>query len=56
MPLHAEAFDLALRRRSYFEPPVQRLLAFARGPRFAERAEALGGYDIGELGRVVFNA
>ncbi|WP_444984590.1 substrate-binding domain-containing protein [Halomonas mongoliensis] len=56
LPLHEESFDLALRRRSYFEPPIQRLLAFAREPRFAERAEALGGYDIGELGRVVFNA
>ncbi|MDZ7853192.1 MAG: helix-turn-helix transcriptional regulator [Halomonas sp.] len=56
VPLHEEAFDLALRRRSYFEPPIQRLLAFAREVRFAERAEALGGYDISELGRVVHNA
>lgn len=56
VPLHEEAFDLALRRRSYFEPPVQRLLAFAREARFAERARALGGYDVGELGRVVYNA
>jgi putative molybdopterin biosynthesis protein len=56
VPLHREAFDLAMRRRSYFEPPVQRLLGFAREPRFAERAAALGGYDLGELGRVVYNA
>ncbi len=56
VPLHEEAFDLALRRRSYFEPPVQRLLAFAREARFAERARALGGYDLGEMGRVVYNA
>ncbi|WP_280548224.1 MULTISPECIES: helix-turn-helix transcriptional regulator [unclassified Halomonas] len=56
VPLHLEAFDLALRRRSYFEPPIQRLLSFARETRFAERAEALGGYDISELGRVVYNA
>ncbi|MBB3192485.1 helix-turn-helix transcriptional regulator [Halomonas cerina] len=54
--LHEEAFDLALRRRSYFEPPLQRLLAFALESRFRERAEALGGYDIGELGRVTYNA
>ncbi|MBB3232587.1 helix-turn-helix transcriptional regulator [Halomonas stenophila] len=54
--LHDEAFDLALRRRSYFEPPLQRLLAFARESRFRERAEALGGYDVGELGRVTYNA
>ena len=56
LPLHREHFDLALRRRSYFEPPIQRLLAFVQEPRFAERAEALGGYDLGELGRVVYNA
>ncbi|APE29604.1 DNA-binding protein [Halomonas aestuarii] len=56
VPLHQETFDLAMRRRSYFEPPVQRLLAFAREPRFAERAEALGGYDIGESGAVMYNA
>jgi putative molybdopterin biosynthesis protein len=56
VPLHREAFDLALRRRSYFEPPIQRLLAFARTPRFDERAAALGGYDIGELGEVRYNA
>ncbi|WP_108446670.1 helix-turn-helix transcriptional regulator [Halomonas denitrificans] len=56
VPLHEEAFDLALRRRSYFEAPIQRLLAFAREPRFAERAAALGGYDITALGRVVHNA
>nr|WP_298248729.1 helix-turn-helix transcriptional regulator [uncultured Halomonas sp.] len=56
VPLHREHFDLALCRRSYFEPPVQRLLAFAREPRFLERAQALGGYDLGELGRVVHNA
>lgn len=56
VPLHEEAFDLALRRRGVFEPPIQRLLAFAREPRFAERAAALGGYDISDLGRVIYNA
>ncbi|WP_372612938.1 substrate-binding domain-containing protein [Halomonas sp.] len=56
VPLHEEAFDLALRRRSYFEPPIQRLLAFAREARFAEQAEALGGYDVSELGKVGYNA
>ncbi|MBF7053071.1 helix-turn-helix transcriptional regulator [Halomonas sp. KAO] len=56
LPLHREHFDLAMRRRSYFESPIQRLLSFAQEPRFVERAEALGGYDIGELGRVVHNA
>lgn len=56
VPLAEERFDLALRRRDYFEPPVQRLLAFARTTALAERAEALGGYDVAELGEVRFNA
>ncbi|EPC04033.1 hypothetical protein L861_01640 [Litchfieldella anticariensis FP35 = DSM 16096] len=56
VPVHQECFDLAMRRRSYFEPPVQRLLAFAREARFAERAAALGGYDVGGLGTVTYNA
>ncbi|WP_355660965.1 helix-turn-helix transcriptional regulator [Halomonas salifodinae] len=56
LSLHWEPFDLLMRRRDYFEAPIQRLLAFAREPRFAERAATLGGYDLSELGRVVHNA
>lgn len=52
----AEEFDLVLRRRDYFEPPFQRLLAFARGPEFARRAAFLGGYDHTGLGEVRYNA
>ena len=56
IPLQQERFDLAMRRRHYFEPAIQRLLAFAGTERFVHRAEALGGYDISELGQVVYNA
>ena len=56
IPLQWEQFDLAMRRRHYFEPAMQRLLAFARTERFVQRAEALGGYTIHDLGRVVYNA
>ena len=56
IPLQEEHFDLAMRRRHYFEPALQRLLAFARSERFIQRAEALGGYDISELGQVIYNA
>lgn len=55
IPLHRERFELAVRRRDYFEPPVQKLLAFARTAAFAEKAETLGGYDITDLGTVVYN-
>lgn len=56
LPLHEERFDLALRRVDYFRPPVQALLAFARTPAFAESAGRFGGYDLSNLGRVVYNA
>lgn len=54
--LHQECFDLAMRRRSYFERPVQHLLAFAREARFGERATLMQGYDLTGLGEVVYNA
>lgn len=56
VPLATERFDLVLRRRDYFEPPMQRLLAFARSEAFRARAAELGGYDISGLGRVHYNA
>lgn len=56
IPLARERFDLAMRRRTYFEPSVQRLLAFTRTARFRERAQAMGGYDLGGCGEVVHNA
>lgn len=56
VPLHTERFDLAMRRRDYFEPPVQKLFAFARTPEFRARAAALGGYDVGGTGQVIWNA
>ncbi len=55
LPLMRERYDLLIRRHDYFEPPVQALLAFARGPTFLARAEQMGGYDVAELGRVQLN-
>jgi molybdate-binding protein len=55
LPLFRERFDLVMERRHFFAPPMQALLGFARGARFAERATQLGGYDLGEAGRVAFN-
>lgn len=56
VPLHRERYDLVVMRRDYFEPPVQALLAFAQSKAFKTRAKDLGGYEIGELGRIVYNA
>lgn len=56
LPLAEERYDLAMRRRDYFEPAVQRLIAFAREPRFVGQARKLGGYDVAATGTVRYNA
>lgn len=56
VPLCEEPFDLIMQRRSYFEPAVQRLMAFAQQARFAERSIQLGGYTIAETGKIIHNA
>jgi excisionase family DNA binding protein len=56
VPLIEERYDLALWRVAYFDEPMQKLLAFARTPRFADRAKALTGYDVSGLGTVRYNA
>lgn len=55
-PVLRERFDLLISRRAWFEPPLQQLMSFARGRDCARRADSLGGYDIAEMGRVVWNA
>jgi len=55
VPIGWEAFDLVMRRRSYFEPGPQGLLAVMRQPEFARQAALLGGYDLSESGRVRLN-
>lgn len=55
VPLVRERYDILVWRRAFFDPPMQRLMDFARTTAFAEMAASLGGYDIGEVGRVRFN-
>lgn len=55
VPLFRERYDLAVWRRDYFEPPLQKLFAFCRGRAFQTRAEELGGYDVSGLGQVHYN-
>src|SRR5262249_55230740 len=47
-----ERFDLVLRHRDYFLPGPQALFGLMRTAAFRERANELGGYDIGEAGSV----
>jgi molybdate-binding protein len=55
VPLMRERYDLLVRRRDFFEPPLQRLLGFARGEALRTRAAQMGGYDISGLGTVRYN-
>ncbi len=55
VPLLRERYDLLLRRRDYFEPPLAALFAFARGEAFAARAARMGGYDVSGLGTTRYN-
>jgi excisionase family DNA binding protein len=52
VPLTWENFDLAMRRRTYFEPGVQALLTLMRSPGFHRHAELLGGLDTRAAGTV----
>lgn len=55
VPLLEERFDLAVWRRAWFEPPLQKLMRFLRSDAFAARAAEMGGYDLAGLGTVHHN-
>lgn len=55
-PLLWESFDLALRQRSYFRPPMQALIRFLADKRLRQRAEELTGYDASPAGQIRFSA
>lgn len=49
-----EPFDLVMRQRDYFHPPLQALFKFLRSQAFAARAKEMGGYDLRDSGSVRF--
>ncbi len=53
-PLLFENFDLLMRQRSYFQPPMQALLGFIGEHRLTQRAADLSGYDVTPAGKVRF--
>ena len=55
VPITRERFDLLIDRRSWFEAPMQALLAFCRSETFAEKTGRLEGYDFSSTGRIQFN-
>ena len=54
VPVMWEPFDLLMRQRDSFRPPVQALLKFLRSDEFKSRARELGGYDLDAAGTVRF--
>ncbi len=56
VPLLWENFDLAMRQRSYFRPPMQALMRFIGERRLHQRAEELTGYDPSPAGQIRFAA
>ncbi|MGY8665795.1 helix-turn-helix transcriptional regulator [Bradyrhizobium sp. UFLA05-109] len=51
-----ENFDLAMRQRSYFRPPMQALIRFLNEKKLRQHAEELTGYDPSAAGQIRFAA
>jgi molybdate-binding protein len=56
VPVVEERFDLLVDRRSWFEPPMQRLLAFCATEVFRAHGNSLAGYDDSVAGEIRWNA
>jgi putative molybdopterin biosynthesis protein len=54
VPLLWENFDLAMRQRSYFHPPMQALIRFLSEKKLRQRAEEMTGYDPSPAGQIRF--
>lgn len=54
VPIVWEHFDLVMRQRDYFHPPLQAVIRFLRSSELGGRAQELGGYDMSEAGMVRF--
>ena len=55
-PLIQEEFALLVDRKAWFQPGFQTFIQFCRTDAFAQRAAAMGGYDLAGFGRVLWNA
>ena len=54
VPIVWEPFDLLVRQRDYFHPPLQALFRFLHTNELAARAKEMGGYDLRQAGSVRF--
>jgi molybdate-binding protein len=53
-PIVWEPFDLLMRQRDYFHPPLQALIRFLQSDELAARAQEMGGFDLSAAGTVRF--
>lgn len=51
-PLQLERFDLVMRQRDAFRPPLQKLLKLLASPAFGAHAVELGGLEVSDAGSV----
>ncbi|HEY0582463.1 MAG TPA: substrate-binding domain-containing protein, partial [Chloroflexota bacterium] len=56
VPLFNEQYQLVIPREHYESPLLAPLLEILRGPAFRAEVDALGGYDVTEMGRVIADA
>lgn len=54
VPIVWEPFDLLMRQRDYFRPPMQALIGFLRSDELLARAQEMGGFDLATAGSVRF--
>ena len=54
IPLMPERYDLVVPESTYEDPRFQTLLEVIRSPEFKEAATALGGYDLKDCGKIVW--
>jgi putative molybdopterin biosynthesis protein len=54
VPLTPERYDLVVPLPTFEDPRFQELLAVVRSPEFKTGAEALGGYDLKDCGKIVW--
>ena len=55
LPLIEESFDLLVDRKFWFEPEMQKLVAFCRSPAFKKKLAAMQGYQSTDLFSVCLN-
>jgi molybdopterin molybdotransferase/putative molybdopterin biosynthesis protein len=56
VPLFSEQYQLVIPRHHYESPLLEPALAILRSPDFAAQVAALGGYDVTNMGQVVYES